>query len=75
MDMGWQYDPRRNTYLDYTGCQAGLQTDGRCALLDCKFLCFKSEEPDQPIPIMKLLCPRDEIVESQGSVAVISRES
>ena len=74
-EMGWQYDPRRNTYISYTGCQAGLKTDGRCAILDCKFLCFISEQPDAEISVMKLLCPRENQIEPKESVAIISRES
>ena len=72
--MGWQYDPRRNTYLDYNGCQAGLETDGRCHELGCKFLCFRSEAPSEEIPIMKLLCPRENEVDARGSVVIISGE-
>ena len=73
--MGWQYDPRRNTCLSYTGCQAGLKTDGRCTSLDCKFLCFLSDAPEEIIEVMKLLCPRENQIEpQQGSIAIISRE-
>ena len=75
MKMGWQYDPRRNTFISYTGCQAGLTTDGRCTALDCKFLCFISEQPEEPMDVMKLLCPRENQIEPGESVAIISRES
>jgi len=73
--MGWQYDPRRNTYIEYNGCQAGLTVDGRCAELDCKFLCFRTEAPEEPISIMKLLCPRENQIEPRdSSVVIISGE-
>lgn len=72
--MAWQFDNQWGTHLSYTGCQAGLEVDERCALLDCKFRCFKSDEPEEPIKIMALLCPRDEVVEGKRNIALITRE-
>lgn len=68
----WRFDNQWGTAIDFSGCQAGLETDGRCDLLLCKFRCERSEEPDQVISILKLLCPRDKIAEPRGSTAVIA---
>jgi hypothetical protein len=67
----WRFDMDWGTTLDFSGCQAGLETDGRCDQLLCKFRCERSEAPEEPSPIMELLCPRNKIAESRGSTAVM----
>ena len=67
----WRFDNEWGTAIDYSGCQAGLETDGRCDMLLCKFRCLRSEAPEHPT-IIRLLCPRNKIAEARGSTAVIA---
>ena len=54
----WQYNPPDDTALILDGCQLGLEVDGRCNMILCKFRCKKSQAPDEPIEL-KIMCPRE----------------
>jgi len=68
----WRHDNQWGTSIDLSGCQAGLQTDARCDELACKFRTERHLQPKEVITVLKLLCPRDKIVEPKGSTAVIA---
>ena len=68
----WRFDNEWGTAIDFSGCQFGLETDGRCDQMLCKFRCERGEAPEQVIPVLKLLCPRNKIAEARGSTAVIA---
>lgn len=55
----WQYDPRWGTVLVLDGCQFGLEVDGRCNMMLCKFRTTKDLAPEKPNEICRVLCPRE----------------
>lgn len=55
----WQYDPRWGSVIYLEGCQFGLQVDGRCNTMLCKFRTTKDRAPEKPLETYKLLCPRE----------------
>lgn len=55
----WRYDSRWGTVIALSGCGFGLEVDGRCNLLYCRFRCDKEKEPSALVKIGLLLCPRE----------------
>jgi hypothetical protein len=71
----WRFNSSWGTVIDFTGCQAGLETDGRCDILDCKFRTTKDQAPKDAITVMAMLCPRDKEVEHEESTVYLSTKS
>lgn len=55
----WRYDLSWGTVIALAGCSFGLEVDGRCHSLYCKFRCDREKEPSSPVRIGLLLCPRE----------------
>lgn len=68
----WQYDPRWGTAIILDGCQFGLEVDGRCNAILCKFRTTRDRAPREPMEICKALCPRElEIDEHPTNITAV----
>ena len=56
----WRYSHSYGTAIALDHCMFGLQTDGRCDKLFCRFRTTKDVAPNKPMEIGKLACPREQ---------------
>lgn len=56
----WRYNPQYATAIDLDGCQFGLEVDGRCNKLLCKFRTRKEEAPETVVKIGLNICPKEQ---------------
>jgi len=54
----WRSDKSWGTVIALYGCSFGLEMNGQCHELFCRFRCDKTEAPREPVKIGELLCPR-----------------
>jgi len=55
----WRINTNWGTIIVLSACSFGLEMDGRCHVLYCKFRCEKAVRPERVIEIGNLLCPRE----------------
>jgi len=68
----WQYDPRWGTAIDLTGCQFGLQTDGRCNTMLCRFRTTRDRAPEKPNETCRSLCIKEmEAIDRPSDLAIL----
>ena len=55
----WRLNTGWGTVISLSGCSFGFKVDGRCHKLYCKFRCESHKQPEEPVKIGSLLCPRE----------------
>ena len=71
-EKDWTFNPVWGTVIDYSGCQFGLETDGRCDYLACQFRTARDEAPGEVHTVMAMLCPREKMLEHKESTVHLS---
>lgn len=66
----WRYNPGWDTAIVLDGCQLGLEHDGRCDGLFCKFRTTKDLQRKPPMQDAPALCIREMTYEKPKGIKI-----